>query len=300
MDLSPPVKSNAGVIMAGPYRVSCGRPLLVGVLNVTPDSFSDGGRYLNVDAAVAHAQGMVKAGAAILDIGAESSRPGAKPVGEEEELRRLLPVLTRLVPEVGVPISIDTTKASVARRALDAGAAIINDISALRFDPGMAPLIAERKAGVILMHMQGIPQTMQQDPVYQDVVEEVCTFLSERMSYAARQGISLAQMILDPGFGFGKLREHNLALLRDLSALATLGRPIMAGVSRKTFIGQVTGQAAHNRVWGTAAAVALAVEHGASLLRVHDVEAMRDVLAVADAARQLQPGGTPAHRGRHA
>lgn len=300
MELSPSTRSEASVFMAGPYRLSCDRPLLVGVLNVTPDSFSDGGRYVDVGAAVAHAQGMVKAGAAILDIGAESSRPGAQPVGEEEELRRLLPVLARLVPEVGVPISIDTTKASVARCALDAGAAIINDISALRFDPAMAPLIAERQAGVILMHMQGTPQTMQQAPVYRDVVEEVRTFLSERMSYAARQGISLAQMVLDPGFGFGKLREHNLALLRDLSALTTLGRPIMAGVSRKTFIGQVTGQTAQNRAWGTAAAVALAVEHGASLLRVHDVEAMGDVVAVADAARRWRPGGTRALRGTHA
>ncbi len=288
------------MFVAGPYRLSCDQPLLVGVLNVTPDSFSDGGRYLDVEAAVAHAQGMVKAGAAILDIGAESSRPGAKPIGEEEELRRLLPVVTRLVPEIGVPISIDTTKASVARQALDAGACIVNDISALRFDPAMAPLVAERKAGVILMHMQGTPQTMQQHPVYQDVVQEVRAFLYERMSHAARQGICLAQMVLDPGFGFGKLREHNLALLRDLSVLTTLGRPIMAGVSRKTFIGQVTGQAAQSRAWGTAAAVALAVEHGASLLRVHDVEAMRDVVAVADAARRVHSGDARALEGRHA
>jgi dihydropteroate synthase len=226
---------------------------------------------------------MVEAGAAILDIGAESTRPGATPVSDEEETNRLLPVLERIAPRLRIPISVDTTKASVARRALDAGATIINDVSALRFDPAMAPLIADRKAGVVLMHMQGTPQTMQREPYYHDVVEEVRTFLADRVSYCIRLRISLEQIVLDPGFGFGKLEEHNVALLKNLSMLTNLGRPLMAGVSRKSFIGRLTGRPIHDRLWGTAAAVALAAERGAAFLRVHDVEAMRDVLALTTA-----------------
>lgn len=263
--------------------LSYDRPQLVGILNVTPDSFSDGGRYLDVGRAVDHAERMVEAGAAWLDIGAESTRPGAEPVSGEEETARLLPVLEQIAKRLPVPISIDTTKAAVARRALDAGAVIINDVSALRFDSGMAAVIAERKAAVILMHMQGTPRTMQRDPRYRNVTEEVRTFLGERQSYAERQGISQAQIVLDPGFGFGKLGEHNVSLLRDLSMLTALGPPLMVGISRKAFLGQLTGRSVHDRAFGLAAALALAVERGAALLRVHDVEAMRDVVAVTSA-----------------
>ncbi len=274
---------------------ACGRPLtfdrpqLVGILNVTPDSFSDGGRYLDVDRAVAHAHAMVEEGAGLLDIGAESTRPGAVPVGEEEETRRLLPVVERLGPTLGVPISIDTTKAAVARRALDAGAVIVNDVSALRFDAAMAGVIAQRGAGVVLMHMRGAPPTMQDRPQYRDVVREVLDFLAERLSHAEQVGIRKEQIVLDPGFGFGKLEGHNVALLRGFSKLTSLGCPLMAGVSRKTFVGQLTGRSIHDRLWGTAAAVALAVERGAALLRVHDVAAMRDVLAVAAAVAFPKP-----------
>ncbi|GKS58640.1 dihydropteroate synthase [Nitrospira sp.] len=257
------------------------RPQLVGILNVTPDSFSDGGRFTEMDRAVAHAASLIEQGAGILDIGAESTRPGSRPIGEQEETRRLLPVLERLGKFVHIPISVDTTKAIVARRALDAGAVIVNDVSALRFDPAMGPLIAERGAGVILMHMQGVPTTMQEAPSYADVVREVHAFLAERLSFAERNGIQREQIVLDPGFGFGKLEGHNVELLRDFAQFTSLGRPLMAGVSRKSFLGRLSGRPVQDRVWATAAAVAMAIERGASLVRVHDVAAMRDVVSVA-------------------
>ena len=262
-------------------RYTFDRPQLVGILNVTPDSFSDGGRFIDVDHAVEHAHAMVEEGAGLIDIGAESTRPGSQPVSEDEETRRLMPVLERLGTSLGVPISVDTTKSVVARRALDAGALLINDVSAMRFDPAMAPLIAERQAGVILMHMQGTPATMQHAPSYRNVVREVHAFLTERRSEAKRQGIRDEQIVLDPGFGFGKLEEHNVELLREFSQFTSLGRPLMAGVSRKSFLGTLSGRPVHHRLWGTAAAVAFAIERGASLIRVHEVAAMRDVLAVA-------------------
>ncbi len=257
--------------------------LIMGVLNVTPDSFSDGGRFLDPGAAVAQAEALVAQGADLIDLGAESSRPGSEPVDETEELRRLMPVIEALAPRVAVPLSIDTTKARVAQRALDAGACIVNDISALRFDPDMARVVATTGAGVVLMHMQGTPQTMQRTPQYDDVVSEVRAFLAARMAAAREAGIRPDQILLDPGFGFGKTVTHNLTLLARLDELAALGRPVVAGVSRKAFIGQILAREVGDRLMGTAAAVALAVERGARLVRVHDVGAIRDVVRMTEA-----------------
>jgi dihydropteroate synthase len=260
-----------------------GRPLLLGILNVTPDSFSDGGLYFDPEAAVAHAVQLVEEGADILDIGAESTRPGAVPVEATEELRRLIPVVRAIAKAVAVPISIDTSKASVAKAAMDEGAVIVNDVTGLRGDPAMVDLIAQTGAGIVLMHMQGSPQTMQQAPEYQDVVEDVAVFLSERTQYAIERGVAQSQIILDPGIGFGKVLVQNLDLLGQLPRFIQLGYPLLIGPSRKSFIGQLTGQPVEDRGWGTAAAVAIAVEQGAHILRVHDVGAMRDVVKVAAA-----------------
>ncbi len=259
------------------------RALIMGVLNVTPDSFWDGGRYLERDAAVARACQMVEEGADLLDIGAESSRPGSEPVAIDEELRRLLPVLEAVCKKVTVPVSVDTTKAAVARRAIDAGAAIINDISALRFDSAMPDVIATTGAGVILMHMQGTPKAMQDNPRYENVVAEVREFLAERTRAAAQAGIVPEQILLDPGFGFGKTVDHNLTLLAHLDDLATLGPPLVVGASRKAFIGHVLRRDVDQRLMGTSAVVALAVERGARVVRVHDVGAMQDVVRMVEA-----------------
>jgi dihydropteroate synthase len=269
--------------MARGRRLALDRPLVMGVLNVTPDSFSDGGRYLEPDAAVKHALEMVGEGADVIDIGAESSRPGAEPVPEEEELRRLIPVATEVCRRVAVPVSVDTTKAAVARQALDAGVAIINDISALQNDPAMAAVVAETGAGLVLMHRQGTPKTMQQAPRYGNVVVEVREFLRERMQAAGRAGIAPDHILLDPGIGFGKNLSHNLALLARLDALRPLGRPILVGVSRKSFIEEIIGRRTGDRLMGTAAAVAVAVLRGARMVRVHDVRAMKDVVRMVDA-----------------
>lgn len=259
--------------------------LLMGVLNVTPDSFSDGGRHYETEAAVEHALLMIEQGADLIDVGAESSRPGADPITEEEETRRLLPVVTAICREVSVPVSVDTTKARVAQRALDAGAAIVNDISALRFDHLMGQVVAKAGAGLVLMHMQGTPKTMQRDPQYRDVVAEVRQFFVERMKAAEEAGINPEQILLDPGFGFGKNVIHNLTLLTQLDQFAALGRPIVAGVSRKAFIGQVLDRQVGERLMGTAAAVAVAVLRGARIVRVHEVGPMRDVVKMVEAIR---------------
>lgn len=255
----------------------------MGIVNVTPDSFYDGGRFLNHQAAVAHALRLVEEGADLLDIGGESTRPGSAPVDEAEEVRRLIPVVTAVAKAVSVPISIDTSKAGVAKAALDAGAVIINDVTALRGDPAMADLIAETGAGLVLMHMQGTPRTMQQAPHYHDVVEEVGVFLAGRARFAMERGVAKSQILLDPGIGFGKVLVHNLDLLAQLRIFTKLGFPLLVGLSRKAFIGQLLNQPVQDRAWGTAAAVALAVEQGANVLRVHDVGAMRDVVKVAAA-----------------
>jgi dihydropteroate synthase len=270
-------------------RLALDRPLVMGVLNVTPDSFSDGGLYLDPGAAVKHALELADEGADVIDIGAESSRPGAEPVPEEEELRRLIPVVREVCRRLMIPVSVDTTKAAVARAAIEAGAAIINDISALRADPAMLGVAAESGVGLVLMHMQGTPQTMQQAPRYGDVVAEVREFLRERMEAALRAGIAAEQILLDPGFGFGKNLDHNLVLLDRLEAFHSLGRPLLVGVSRKAFIGGVLGRKTGDRLMGTAAAVAAAVLRGARMVRVHDVRAMKDVVMVIDAIQNHGP-----------
>ncbi|HEX5646242.1 MAG TPA: dihydropteroate synthase [Nitrospira sp.] len=270
-------------------EIRCDRPLVMGIVNVTPDSFYDGGRYKLPEQAIAHAIELVEQGADILDIGAESTRPGANPVSQEDELARLIPVITGLVRRVTVPISVDTTKASVAQSALDAGACIINDVSALRLDPAMASIVARSGAAVVLMHMQGIPQTMQHAPQYGDVVNEVVAFLHERIQVAEAAGISRTNIILDPGIGFGKLLKHNLELLNRLTDLTELGRPVLVGPSRKAFIGQLLDRSVEHREWGTAAVVALAVDRGAAILRVHDVAMMAEVVKVAAAMRAAMP-----------
>jgi dihydropteroate synthase len=265
-------------------EVRCGeRPLIMGVVNVTDESFYDGGRYAEPEQAIAHAIDLVEQGADILDIGAESTRPGANPVSEEDELARVVPVVAEVARRVTVPISVDTTKSRVAQSALEAGAAIVNDVSALRWDTRMASVVAHSGAGVVLMHMQGTPQTMQIAPTYDDVVAAVMQFFNERMQVALEAGIPQMNIVFDPGIGFGKLLEHNLELLNRLPELLMLDRPLLVGVSRKAFIGRLVGRAAEHREWGTAGAVALAVDRGARILRVHDVAMMADVVKVAAA-----------------
>lgn len=259
------------------------RTLIMGVVNVTPDSFSDGGLYADPERAIAHALELAEEGADIIDIGGESTRPGAAPVPAEEELRRVLPVIKGLRKESKVPISIDTYKAAVAEAALEAGAAMVNDISALRFDPRMSELLRRCEAPVVLMHMQGEPRTMQENPHYNDVVGEIAAFLQERMAAAAEAGIDPKRLILDPGIGFGKRLEHNLEILRRLGELKALGRPILIGPSRKSFIGQLSGAPVAERLPGTIAAVVLGIAHGADIVRVHDVRAVKQAVILADA-----------------
>jgi dihydropteroate synthase len=255
---------------------------LMGVVNVTPDSFSDGGLYLDPGAAIAHGRELAEAGAEILDVGGESTRPGAEAVPADEELRRVIPVIQGLVaPERRV--SVDTSKAVVAAGALDAGAEIVNDVTALRGDPEMAALCAERGATVVLMHMRGEPRTMQDDPHYEDVVEEVKSFLADRLEAAVAAGIAEERVWLDPGIGFGKTVAHNMELLRRLGELRELGRPLVIGTSRKSFIGKIDGSAAGERLGGTIASSVLAAAEGAELLRVHDVAEVRQALTVTTA-----------------
>lgn len=259
-------------------------PCIMGIVNVTPDSFSDGGRFLAPENAVAQGLRLVHEGAAVLDIGGESTRPGSDPVSETEELRRVLPVVEALVERVGAPISLDTTKADVARRALAAGAALINDVSALRGDPAMVDVVAASGAAVCLMHMQGMPRTMQDNPHYDDVVDEVLAFLEQRMAFAVARGVREEQIILDPGIGFGKTVEHNLTLLRHLDRLVGLGRPVLLGASRKRFLGAILGAEPAQRAIGTVATTVAGLLSGAHIFRVHDVkpnfEAMRVALAI--------------------
>ncbi|HEY5316594.1 MAG TPA: dihydropteroate synthase [Solirubrobacteraceae bacterium] len=253
----------------------------MGIVNVTPDSFSDGGLYLDPAAAVEHALALAREGAAILDVGGESTRPGADPVPAEEELRRVVPVIERLVAAgAAARISIDTSKAAVAAAALDAGATMVNDVSAFRADPAIAGLVAARGADCCLMHMLGEPRTMQRDPHYEDVVSEVKAFLEERMAYAVSAGVAEERILLDPGIGFGKTGAHNLELLNRLGEIVALGRPVVVGTSRKSFLGRLTGRATDDRLAGTIATNVLAYERGASVFRVHDVAPVHDALAV--------------------
>lgn len=250
----------------------------MGVVNVTPDSFSDGGRFLDPHAAIARASALIEEGADMLDIGAESSRPGAQGISAEEELSRLMPVLEGL-RGCAIPVSVDTVKPEVMRSAIAGGAAMINDITALR-SPGALEAVAGSDVAVCLMHMQGEPRTMQSEPRYRDVVAEVGAFLAERVAAAESAGIARERITIDPGFGFGKTVAHNFELLRNLDRFAALGLPVLAGWSRKSTLGAITGRGADDRLAGSLAAVLLAVQRGARIVRVHDVAATRDVLAV--------------------
>jgi dihydropteroate synthase len=260
------------------------RTLVMGILNVTPDSFSDGGLWTDPDRAAARGLEMVRQGARIVDVGGESSRPGARRVPEREELRRVLPVVERLAKE-GVLVSIDTAKAGVAREAFRAGAKILNDITALRGDPAMARTAARAGAAVILMHMKGTPRTMQKDPRYEDVVADICRFFRKTLNYALSGGIPRDNILLDPGIGFGKKPEHNVEILRRLDEFRSLGCPLVIGTSRKSFIGHYLNRRADERLAGTAATVAAAVLRGADIVRVHDVREMSDVARMADLLR---------------
>jgi dihydropteroate synthase len=257
-------------------------PVVMGVVNVTPDSFSDGGKWLDPDKAIAHARRLVADGAAILDIGGESTRPGANPVVAEEQLRRIVPVFEGL-QGVEARLSIDTTKASVARAAIEAGADIVNDVTALRDDPDLAGLCAERGVTVCLMHMLGEPRTMQDDPHYDDVVDDIKAFLVERLEHGVAAGIAEDKVWLDPGIGFGKTVDHNLALLARLDELVAIGRPIVVGTSRKGFIGRISGEEIGGRVPGTIATNVIALGNGGEIFRVHDVAAVAQALEVAAA-----------------
>jgi dihydropteroate synthase len=265
-----------------------GNPALVmGIVNVTPDSFSDGGCYFDAEAAIAHGVELVRQGAALLDVGGESSRPGSLPISAEEEAARILPVLRGLAQRTGVPLSVDTCKAEVARRALEAGAHIVNDITALSGDANMAEVVRRHRAGLILMHMQGTPATMQVNPTYDDVTAEVVAFLEARLQAAEDLGIASSQVVLDPGIGFGKTAEHNLALLARLDLLCKLGRPVCLGVSRKGFLGRLLDRPVPERLAGSLAVACHALVHGsAHILRVHDVAPTCDAVRVLEALSQ--------------
>ena len=258
------------------------QPKVMGVLNVTPDSFSDGGRYAGVDAALARAERMVEEGAAVVDVGGESTRPGASPVSVEEEIRRVAPVIERLVSRIAVPVSVDTSKPGVIRAAVDAGAQMINDVRALRL-PGALAAAAASGAAVCLMHMRGEPDTMQSAPAYTDVIAEVRGFLESRVAACLSAGIARQRLCIDPGIGFGKLPEHNLALLAGLAAIGEPSLPIVVGVSRKSLVGIITGRPPADRLAGSVAFAALAVARGARIVRAHDVAATVDAVKVAAA-----------------
>ena len=274
-----------------PYRFTIGgkefnfasRTHVMGILNVTPDSFSDGGRFLQSERAVERGLQMAAEGADIIDIGGESSRPGSDPVTEAEEIARVVPIIRRLSHEADVPLSIDTYKASVAEAALDSGAQIINDISGMTFDPRMIELAHRFQATVVLMHMKGTPKTMQQNPMYGNVIREVYEYLNQRFKNAQSHGIQ--QVIVDPGIGFGKNLQHNLDLMKGLKAFSTIGCPVLVGPSRKAFIGTLLDLPVEERLEGTAAAVAACILNGANIIRVHDVKEMKRVAGVADALK---------------
>ena len=275
-----------GVLRCGHYRLALDRPLVMGIVNVTPDSFFDGGRYADARAAAARARRLVEEGADLVDIGGESSRPGAAPVPADEELTRVLPVLEAL-GGLGVPVSVDTTKPEVMREALARGATMINDITALAA-PGAIDVVARSDAAVCLMHMQGDPQTMQANPVYRDVVAEVRDFLAARAAACIAAGVGPARIVVDPGFSFGKATEHNLRLLARLDAIAALGYPVLVGLSRKSSLGRITGETPADRLPASLTGAILAVQRGAKIVRVHEVAATRNALAVLAAVERQQ------------
>ncbi len=293
------VQHNSGpVFRIGPREVDFGsRAYVMGILNVTPDSFSDGGTYASPDRAVDHALAMIDEGADLIDIGGESTRPrgtaygeGAEPVSEGEEIRRVLPVIERLARRTEVPLSIDTYKSGVARRALEAGAVMVNDISGFRFDPGMAGVVAAAGASAVVMHIRGTPQTMQQQPVYADLLGEVTASLRESIRFGEEHGVE--QMLVDPGIGFGKTLEHNLRLIRGLGAFRSLGAPILVGPSRKSFIGTLLNAGVGERLEGSLAATVACVLYGANVVRVHDVREAKRAVVIADAILRAGAGPT--------
>lgn len=271
-------------LQCGRFRLDLNRPLIMGIVNVTPDSFSDGGLYASGQNAIAHAKKLIEEGADIIDIGGESTRPGAQPVSLEQERDRVLPVIEAL-SDCGVPLSVDTSKPELMRDAIRAGAAMINDVNALQA-PGALEAAADSSAAVCLMHMRGTPRTMQLDPAYTDVVSDVRSFLARRMEAAIAAGISRERIVVDPGFGFGKTKEHNLELFRRLRDFTDLGVPLLAGLSRKTVLGNLTGRDKEDHVFASIAAALLAVLRGADIVRVHDVAATRDALAVYNAVTE--------------
>ena len=270
------------IFSCGKFQLDLSRPHIMGIVNVTPDSFSDGGKHHSTERAIEHALRLIEEGADILDIGGESTRPGATPVSLEDELARVVPVIQQLAPQIGVPISIDTYKPEVMKAAIDAGADIVNDVGALQ-EPGALEAVANSHAGVCLMHMQGTPQTMQLDPQYSDVVAEVKDFLQSRMRAAVDAGIVAERIVLDPGFGFGKRTQHNIALLQALPSLSELGRPLLVGLSRKSVLGYLTGNDVHARLHASIAASVISAMKGAKIIRVHDVKATADALKIAAA-----------------
>ncbi|GAB4182252.1 MAG: dihydropteroate synthase [Wenzhouxiangellaceae bacterium] len=269
-------------LRCGVHELDLSRPIIMGILNVTPDSFSDGGRWFDAQRALDRARQMIEEGASIIDVGGESTRPGAQPVAESEELRRVVPLVETLAAELAAPISVDTSKPAVMTAAAAAGAGMINDVYALR-QPGALAAVAATDLPVCLMHMQGQPRTMQQQPSYENVVTEVAEFLSQRVAACEEAGIQRQRLLLDPGFGFGKTLAHNLQLLAGLQHLTSLGLPLLAGISRKRMIGELTGREVDQRVHGSVAAALIAARNGAAILRVHDVAATRDALAIYNA-----------------
>jgi dihydropteroate synthase len=291
-ELSKKIDSLLDNFTRSDYKIECrgkvldlgSRTHIMGILNVTPDSFSDGGLFSNEGKAISHARDMAAAGADIIDIGGESTRPGAEPLTEDEELRRIVPLIELLSKELAIPISVDTYKASVARKALEAGASIVNDISGLRFSPDMADVVAENGAAVVIMHIKGTPRNMQQNPVYDDLIGEIIAYLDEGLAIAERAGIDREKTLIDPGIGFGKTLEHNLTILNRLDEFRALGRPIVLGTSRKKFIGTVLDiPAPAQRVEGTAATAVIGVDRGASIMRVHDVARVAQAVRMVDA-----------------
>lgn len=280
--------SQPSVLKAGKFELNLDeRTQIMGILNITTDSFSDGEKFYDIDKALAHARSMAELGADIIDIGGESTRPGSEPVSLEEEIHRTIPVIENLATNIDVPISIDTYKAEVARRALDAGATIVNDISGLRIDNRMVYVVAEHKVPVIIMHMQGTPRNMQKNPSYQSVIGEIGTFLKERAKFATDHGVKRGNIIIDPGIGFGKTVEHNLEILNKLKEFKSLGYPICLGTSRKSFIGLTLDVPVEERLMGTAATVTWGIANGANIMRVHDVQAMAEVAKMTDAIKSV-------------
>ncbi len=263
------------------------RTLIMGILNITPDSFSDGGRFADYERALARAFDLISAGADILDVGGESTRPGSDPVPIELELERVIPIIRAVREKSDIPVSIDTAKSEVALRALEAGADIINDVSSLQFDPAMARAVSESGAPLILMHMLGTPRTMQVNPVYESVISEIIAFLEDRMRFAVQNGIERSQIIIDPGIGFGKTVTHNLNIIRDLDSFSCMDRPILLGASRKRFIGKILDRTEGERELGTAVVNTFGIASGAHILRVHDVAFHREAVRMAEAVRSL-------------